>query len=83
MDTCIYRPHRQLAASSFIIRSQETNSRTIVNYNELGEMTVREFKDKVWGFQTEIGDLWNIYHFEVCVFFIESSLFFLDLGFLV
>jgi hypothetical protein len=66
-DYCIYREDCKEAASSYIIRSQENGSRTIVNYNELAEMAVEEFieiaekertqgrKDGVW------------WHFEVGV----------------
>ena len=38
-----YRPSHQDPASSYIIRSTATQSRTIVNYNDLAEMTVDEF----------------------------------------
>ncbi|KAJ5178761.1 hypothetical protein N7492_001971 [Penicillium capsulatum] len=40
---CIYREQLEEPASSYIIKSQSTGSRTIVNYNELPEMTVGEF----------------------------------------
>ncbi|KAK3937660.1 Ketohexokinase [Diplogelasinospora grovesii] len=40
---CLYRQGHNEAASSYIIRSRETGSRTIVNYNGLPEMTVNEF----------------------------------------
>lgn len=40
---CIYREECQEAASSYIIKSESADSRTIVNYNELPEMTVDEF----------------------------------------
>jgi ketohexokinase len=40
---CIYREECQEAASSYIIKSEAEDSRTIVNYNELPEMTVSEF----------------------------------------
>lgn len=58
---CIYRPKFTEAASSYIISSQETGSRTIVNYNELPEMEVAELvsiADKV-----KDESCW--YHFEV------------------
>ena len=42
-DHCIYREDCDEAASSYIIRSEESGSRTIVNYNGLAEMTVEEF----------------------------------------
>ncbi|KAJ5761035.1 pfkB family kinase [Penicillium odoratum] len=39
----IYRERFQEPASCYIIKSQSTGSRTIVNYNELPDMTVEEF----------------------------------------
>jgi ketohexokinase len=41
---CLYREGHQEPASSYIIRSAETGSRTIVNYNDLPEMTASEFE---------------------------------------
>ncbi|KAL2868732.1 ketohexokinase [Aspergillus lucknowensis] len=40
---CIYRAEFEEPASSYIIKSQSSGSRTIVNYNELPEMTLEEF----------------------------------------
>ncbi|KAL1952437.1 hypothetical protein VTO42DRAFT_5477 [Malbranchea cinnamomea] len=40
---CIYREESSEPASSYIIKSRSTGTRTIVNYNELQEMTVEEF----------------------------------------
>lgn len=40
---CLYRNEHDEAASSYIIRSGATGSRTIVNYNALPDMTTREF----------------------------------------
>ncbi|KAL2812113.1 Ribokinase-like protein [Aspergillus granulosus] len=40
---CIYREEFTEPASSYIIKSQTSGSRTIVNYNELPEMTIEEF----------------------------------------
>ena len=40
---CLYRKGHDEAASSYIIRSSATGSRTIVNYNDLSEMTRDEF----------------------------------------
>jgi ketohexokinase len=48
-DGYIYRPGYQEAASSYIIQSQETRSRTIVSINPLPEMEVREFRERVHG----------------------------------
>ncbi|KAE8356634.1 pfkB family kinase [Aspergillus coremiiformis] len=44
LNHCIYRQQYTEPASSYIIKSQSTGSRTIVNYNELPEMTVEEFE---------------------------------------
>lgn len=57
---CIYRDEFTELASSYIIKSCSTDSRTIVNYNELPEMTTKEFiviADK-------IGSEASWYHFE-------------------
>lgn len=43
LTQCIYREEHKEAASSYIIRSSTTDSRTIINYNELPEMTCEEF----------------------------------------
>lgn len=43
LTQCIYRDHFNEPASSYIIRSRATDSRTIINYNELPEMTSKEF----------------------------------------
>lgn len=42
-DHCLYRDGHQEPASSYIIRNAATQSRTIVNYNDLAEMTTDEF----------------------------------------
>ncbi|KAA8633531.1 hypothetical protein SMACR_02593 [Sordaria macrospora] len=47
---CLYRKGHHEAASSYIIRSGATGSRTIVNYNDLPEMTTDEFVNIVHGF---------------------------------
>ena len=44
---CLYREGHEEAASSYIIRSAATGSRTIVNYNDLPEMTANEFANIV------------------------------------
>jgi ketohexokinase len=60
---CLERPGKAIAPASYIIRSAETGSRTIVNYSEVEEMSVEEFK-AVW---EAIGtDVWW-WHFEVCL----------------
>ncbi|OAA77541.1 Carbohydrate/purine kinase [Akanthomyces lecanii RCEF 1005] len=58
---CLYREEATEAASSYIIRSMETGSRTLVNYNALDEMTVAEFEAIARDFETE-GKSW--WHFE-------------------
>lgn len=59
LTRCIYRSEEN-PASSYIIRSEATGSRTLVNYNNLAEMSVDEFIEAV----SDIGeDAW--FHFEV------------------
>ena len=60
-STCVYREAYTEAASSYIIRSTDSGSRTIVNYNELPEMTLAEF-ELVCG-KVDSRKAW--YHFEV------------------
>lgn len=60
---CLYREGYEEPASSYIIRSGETGSRTIVNFSELPEMTVGEFEEIADAF-TEHGDE-SWWHFEV------------------
>ncbi|KAJ4416895.1 hypothetical protein N0V85_002075 [Neurospora sp. IMI 360204] len=47
---CLYRKGHEEAASSYIIRSGATGSRTIVNYNDLPDMTTDEFVNIVHDF---------------------------------
>lgn len=61
---CLYRPGHDAAASSYIIRNAETGSRTIVNFNDLPEMTVGEFRNIADAF-TEHGGGECWWHFEV------------------
>ena len=58
---CFYRNDSFEAPSSYIIKSLDTDSRTLVNYNELDEMTVSEFQQvaEKLASRTEL-----IYHFE-------------------
>jgi ketohexokinase len=58
---CIYREDFEEPASSYIIKSQSSGSRTIVNYNELPEMTLEEFVQIADSLNDEVA--W--YHFEV------------------
>jgi hypothetical protein len=63
-STCIHRSGIFKAASSYITRSEATGSRTIVNFNDLDEMTTDEFAqmaariprddDSVWHFEGRI-----------------------------
>jgi hypothetical protein len=69
-EHCIYRDECDEAASSYIIRSEQSGSRTIVNHNDLAEMTVTEFIKVADHFLslpssqgTGAGEWW---HFEVC-----------------
>ncbi|RYP09016.1 hypothetical protein DL764_001512 [Monosporascus ibericus] len=55
---CIYRAEDN-PASSYIIRSEGTGSRTLVNYNNLAEMTLDEFVEAV----SDVGD-GSWFHFE-------------------
>ncbi|KAI1096902.1 Ribokinase-like protein [Rostrohypoxylon terebratum] len=56
---CIFRANHRDPASSYIIRSEATGSRTLVNYNDLPEMTIDEFVTAA----DEVGDeAW--FHFE-------------------
>lgn len=62
MNHCIYREKFSEPASSYIIKSQSTGSRTIVNYNELPDMTVDEFTR----IASELAPWATWFHFEVC-----------------
>ncbi|QMW38106.1 hypothetical protein G4B11_001342 [Aspergillus flavus] len=57
---CIYREQYSEPASSYIFKSQSSGSRTIVNYNELPEMTVEEFKR----IADDLGSKATWFHFE-------------------
>ena len=61
MTYCIHRENITEPASSYIIKSQSTDSRTIVNYNELPDMTVDEFTRAV----SKLGHKATWFHFEV------------------
>ncbi|ROW15821.1 hypothetical protein VPNG_02450 [Cytospora leucostoma] len=60
LSCCIHRDDQIEAASSYIIHSRETGSRTIVNYNGLAEMTVDEFVGIADAFK--VAETW--WHFE-------------------
>lgn len=61
LEQCIYREEFSEPASSYIIKSLESGSRTIVNYNELPEMSV----DEVKGVIDSVGEKAGWFHFEV------------------
>ena len=65
LDRCIYREEFSEPASSYIIKSLASGSRTIVNYNELPEMSVDEIKSIV----DNVGERTGWFHFEVVFFF--------------
>lgn len=60
---CIHHEHINEAASSYIIRSEQTGSRTLVNHNPLPEMTVAEFAKIIGAFRHDEDETW--WHFEV------------------
>lgn len=57
---CVYREDCNEPASSSIIRSSSTDSRTLINYNELPEMTSKEFT----AIADELGNEISWCHFE-------------------
>lgn len=63
LSHCLYREGQEEAASSYIIRSGQTGSRTIVNFNDLPEMNVDEFKRIAEAFRDYGHECW--WHFEV------------------
>lgn len=60
-EHCVYREAWNEPASSYIIKSLSTGSRTIVNYNQLPEMTAKEFTQIAENLPA--GPKW--FHFEV------------------
>lgn len=62
-EHCLYRDAHTEAASSYILRSEATGSRTLVNYNDLPEMTVGEFEAVMRRFSDDDDETW--WHFEV------------------
>ncbi|KAL8956195.1 MAG: hypothetical protein Q9183_006384 [Haloplaca sp. 2 TL-2023] len=55
LEYCIHREECKEVASSYIIRSLEADTRTIINYNGLEEMTVDEFAAVADGMGEELG----------------------------
>lgn len=64
IENCIYREQFAEPASSYIIMSEASGSRTIVNYNELPEMSHAEFMSAVEPVRGATDVPW--FHFEVC-----------------
>ena len=64
LSHCIYREDRDTAASSYIIRSQSSDSRTIINYNDLPEMSFKEYT----GMAERLANKLQWCHFEVISF---------------
>jgi ketohexokinase len=60
LSRCLYRENCTEAASSYIIKSESAGTRTIVNYNELPEMTAEEFTKVA----DSLGYQARWYHFE-------------------
>jgi ketohexokinase len=64
-SACIYRQNLIEPASCYVFKSRTTGSRTIVNYNDLPDMTFDEFKSSV----DKLGSIEDTcFHFEVCLF---------------
>lgn len=64
LSQCIHREDQTEAASCYVIRSEATGSRTIVNHNGLADMTAEEFRPVAEAFREKEADTW--WHFEVC-----------------
>jgi ketohexokinase len=62
---CAYRAESTEPAGCYIIRSQQSGSRTIVTHNELAEITASEFDRVVSSFGQDEQTWW---HFEVAEF---------------
>ena len=63
LSHCLYRQNYDEPAVSYIWRSQQNDSRTIVNYSDLPEMTCEEFSAAA----DALGENLSWCHFEVCV----------------
>ncbi|KAF2642962.1 ketohexokinase-like protein [Massarina eburnea CBS 473.64] len=64
IESCIFRPEHNEAASSYILQNTQNHSRTIISHNPLPEMTVSEFTEKAAQVaqREDGGETW--YHFE-------------------
>ncbi|OLN84500.1 Ketohexokinase [Colletotrichum chlorophyti] len=60
-DHCLFREGHREPASSYVLRSETTGSRTIVNHNDLPEMTTEEFLRIAEAFRGQAQTWW---HFE-------------------
>ena len=60
LTRCVYREDCKEPASSYAIRSRSTGSRTLINFNELPDMTTQEFV----ALANELGDETSWCHFE-------------------
>jgi len=70
LSRCTLREEFDEPASSYIIKSTSTGSRTIVNHNELPEMTTEEFI----AMADELGDKASWYHFEASSILTQRAL---------
>lgn len=66
LTRCVYHEGYAEPASSYIIRSEATDSRTLVSYNDLPDVTVDDFKSAASGLLRSGGKTW--WHFEVSLF---------------
>ncbi|KAI4602121.1 hypothetical protein KJ359_010987 [Pestalotiopsis sp. 9143b] len=71
LSRCVYREGYAEPASSYIIRSEATDSRTLVSYNDLPDVTVDDFKAAAGGLLRPGGKTW--WHFEVSLFWFPPS----------
>lgn len=63
LSLSVYREDQTEAASCFVLHSQSTGSRTIVNHNGLDDMTIDEFVHVAAAFKNRDSQTW--WHFEV------------------
>lgn len=62
LSHCIYREDRIEPASCYVLRCADTGSRTVVNHNDLEDMSTAEFEGVVQSFAPDQDTWW---HFEV------------------
>ncbi|KAK6219111.1 hypothetical protein LQW54_002613 [Pestalotiopsis sp. IQ-011] len=62
LTRCVYHEGYAEPASCYIIRSEATDSRTLVSYNDLPDVTVDDFKAAAGGLLRSGGKTW--WHFE-------------------